>query len=248
MKHFDESHRIKRHFLFSTLLTATAVAIATCLTIAPRAIASSHSDAPPTKLDPQANLTDVYAFITEKNGGQRALVVEVSVRPFSEPGDGVNYDAFSPDALYNIHIANPTTGEEVQRYDFKFSPVDVVGGSYKNTGTILHYGLGTELGPIVTVGDALQKFVQTYDVYSVIDGKRKHLNSTPLLVPPPNVGNNTTPSYPALMGGPFPVRPVALTLILIPPRLSMTFRAVRQSLLARVKTVSIVTSRASSND
>ena len=83
----------------------------------------------------------------------------------------------------------------MQRYDFKFSPVDVVGGSYKNTGTILHYGLGTEVGPIVTVGDARQNFVQSYDVYSVVDGKRKHLNSTPLLVPPPNVGGNTTPSY-----------------------------------------------------
>jgi hypothetical protein len=185
----------KLRFALPALLAGAIVATAAWLVVAPAAVASSHSDAPLIKLDPQANLTDVYAFIAQKATNQKYLVVEVSVRPFSEPGDGVTYDAFSPDALYSIHIANPTTGEEVQRYDFRFSPVDVVGGSYKNTGTILRYGLGTELGPIVTVGDARQNFVQTYDVSVVIDGKRKALNAAPLLVPPPNVGSNTTPSY-----------------------------------------------------
>ena len=65
MKYFDNSHRTNRPFV--TLLAATAIATAACLTLAPPAIASSHSDAPLIKLDPQANLTDVYAFITEKN-------------------------------------------------------------------------------------------------------------------------------------------------------------------------------------
>jgi hypothetical protein len=185
----------RRRLALPALLAGAVLATVACLSLTPAAIASSHSDAPLIKLDPQANLTDVYAFIAQKAANQKYLVVEVSVRPFSEPGDGVTYDAFSPDALYSIHIANPTTGEEVQRYDFRFSPVDVVGGSYKNTGTILRYGLGTELGPIVTVGDARQNFVQTYDVSVVIDGKRKALNAAPLLVPPPNVGSNTTPSY-----------------------------------------------------
>ena len=41
--------------------------------------ASSHSDAPLIKLDPQANLTDVYAFIRQRPNGERALVVEVAV-------------------------------------------------------------------------------------------------------------------------------------------------------------------------
>src|SRR4051812_4245351 len=85
-----------------------------------QARASSHSDAPLIKLDPQANLTDVYAFIRQTPQQQRVLVVEVSVHPFSEPGDGVMYDAFSDDARYSIHITNPNTGAEVQRYDFRF--------------------------------------------------------------------------------------------------------------------------------
>jgi hypothetical protein len=74
------------------------------------------------------------------------------------------YDSFSPDALYSIHLANPVTGAEVERYDFRFTPVDIVKGSYKNPNTILRYGLGTELGPIQTVGDARQNFVQKYCV------------------------------------------------------------------------------------
>ncbi|MEO8044280.1 MAG: DUF4331 domain-containing protein [Spartobacteria bacterium] len=180
---------------YSKLPLTLLAAAATYLAVAPGAIASSHSDAPLIKLDPQANLTDVYAFMTQKGNGPKVLVVEVSVRPFSEPGDGVMYDAFSSDALYTIHLANPVTGEEVERYEFKFSPVDAANGSYKNTNTILRYGLGTEVGPIVTVGDARQNFTQTYTVTKVKPNKSALLTRTPLLVPPPNVGMNTTPAY-----------------------------------------------------
>src|SRR5512133_3909742 len=54
------------------------------------ATASSHSDAPLIKQDPQANLTDLYAFIGTKydDPSVKVLNVLVSVRPFSEPGDG----------------------------------------------------------------------------------------------------------------------------------------------------------------
>ena len=88
--------------------------------------AASHSDAPLIKQDPQANLTDVYAFVGTKYNDPREKVlnVVVHVRPFSEPGDGVIYDRFADDARYSIHIADPTTGAELMRYDFKFSNVN----------------------------------------------------------------------------------------------------------------------------
>ena len=182
--------------------TGAACALTTLLASVPNAQASSHSDAPLIKLDPQANLTDVYAFIrTRPAGNQKVLVVEVSVRPFSEPGDGVMYEAFSPDALYSIHITNPVTGAETQRYDFQFSSVSAGGGGYKNTGTILRYGLGTQVGPIQTVGDARQNFTQSYTVTKVTPRGRNGSTSnklngaSPLLVAPPNVGLNTTPLY-----------------------------------------------------
>ena len=103
--------------------------------------AASHSDAPLIKQDPQANITDVYAFIGTKYNdlSQNVLNVVVQVRPFSEPGDGVIYDRFADDALYSIHIADPNTGETVLRYNYQFSSVT---GGTKNQNTILSYGLG----------------------------------------------------------------------------------------------------------
>ncbi len=159
-------------------------------------MASSHSDAPLIKLDPQANLTDVYAFVGRKSNvdGQnleRVLNVLVSVRPFSEPGDGVIYEKFSDDALYSIHITNPVSGREQLRYDFQFSDVNPVGTRrLKNPDTILSYGLGTEVGGIQGVGDARQNFRQVYSV------SKNGVNiATSVATPPPNTGDRATPAY-----------------------------------------------------
>ncbi len=157
------------------------------------ATASSHSDAPLIKLDPQANLTDVYAFVGTRydDPSEEVLNVIVNVRPFSEPGDGPHYERFSSDARYSIHITDPTSGGELIRYDFLFSPAT---GAYKNDSTILSYGLGTEAGPIVTIGDERQNFTQTYNVRRTTSGIGIPLVDD-ALVAPPNVGANVTPDY-----------------------------------------------------
>ncbi len=190
---------------FKTLFCAAAAFGALAALGGGSAQASSHSDAPLIKLDPQANLTDVYAFRRNRPDGTKVLVVEVSVRPFSEPGDGVTYDSFSDDARYSIHIANPITGAEVQRYDFKFSPVSSQNGSYKNLDTILRYGRGANVngaadaGPIMDVGDAHQNFVQSYTVTKTVSATGQATALSPagmtLLVPPANTGLRTTPAY-----------------------------------------------------
>jgi hypothetical protein len=171
-----------------------AVAAAAAIAISPgEGRAASHSDAPRIKQDPQANLTDVYSFIGSKydDPSVKVLNVIVHVRPFSEPGDGVIYDRFADDALYSIHIANPSTGETLIRYDFEFSAVN---GNTKNPDTILSYGRGTEIGPIVDVADARQNFTQTYSVTKVVRHRQSVIGKG-LLTPPPNVGGRTTPSY-----------------------------------------------------
>src|SRR5262245_30167119 len=119
MNKLQQHFAVRRRFALPVLLAGAVFVTVAFFSLTPAAIASSHSDAPLIKLDPQANLTDVYSFITQKEDGQKYLVAEVSVRPFSEPGDGVMYDSFSPDALYSIHLANPVTGAEVERYDFR---------------------------------------------------------------------------------------------------------------------------------
>ena len=205
-----------RKTLPSFLAVGALAALLPGVTATP-ARASSHSDAPLIKLDPQANLTDVYAFIRIRPNNQRVLVVEVSVRPFSEPGDGVSYDAFSDDARYSIHITNPNTGAEVRRFDFQFSPVGV-NGNYKNLNTILRYGRGLNLangnpdaGPIMIVGDNHQNFVQTYRLTDSATGNTLSVGRTsfdnfasdqPLRVPPYNIGARTTPLYNDTSGTP----------------------------------------------
>lgn len=159
--------------------------------------AASHSDAPLIKQDPQANITDVYAFVGSRydDPNQQVLNVVVQVRPFSEPGDGVIYDRFADDALYSIHIANPVTGETTIRYDFQFSDVNpLITPGLKNPGTLLSYGLGTEVGPVITPGDARQNYTQTYTVTRTQGGTSAVIGSS-LVTPPPNVGLRTTPLY-----------------------------------------------------
>lgn len=175
---------------------AASMAVAFTCAAAP-GWAASHSDAPLIKLDPQANLTDVYTFVGRKvtDPSVKVLNVIVQVHPFCEPGDGVTYDRFDPGARYSIHITNPTTGATVRRYDFRFSSVTTT-GNYKNLETILSYGRGTQVGPIQHVGDARQNFVQNYQLALVEGGQPTVLNQAlTLRVPPPNVGLRTTPYY-----------------------------------------------------
>jgi hypothetical protein len=135
----------------------------------------------------------VYAFVGTKydNPSIKVLNVSMSFRPFSEPGDGAQYERFADDARYSIHITDPVTGVTRLRYDFQFSPVNA---GYKNRNTILSYGLGTEVGPILAVGDARQNFTQTYRVFRAKGDKSARVGNG-LLVPPPNVGKNVTPAY-----------------------------------------------------
>ena len=154
---------------------------------------AGHSDAPLSKLDPQTNITDVFAFIGTKfnDPSQNMLNVLVQVHPYSDPGDGGIYDRFSDDALYSIHIANPVTGETVIRYNFQFSDVNPESApGLKNPNTIYSYGIGTEFGAISNVGDTRQNYTQFYEV-SKVGGKK----FTGFLAAPPNVGGRTTPAY-----------------------------------------------------
>jgi len=174
-----------------TLTVAVAALLIGALTF--QSHSASHSDAPLIKQDPQANITDVYAFVGTKYDDPSidVLNVIVSTRPFSDPGDGLIYDRFADDVLYSIHIAEPDSGETVVRYDFTFSDVNPINSpGLKNPNTVLSYGLGAAVGPIQSIGDATQNYTQTYRV-------TKNGSSIGSDVPSgiPNVGNRTTPLY-----------------------------------------------------
>lgn len=164
------------------------------LTILPGGVlASSHMDAPLITLDPAANTTDVYAFVSQR-GSEKYLVVALGVYPFEEPGIGPNKYNFDDNVLYEIHVAVGTShisaGKVDLTYQFQFQT------HYKNTKTILQ----SYLGVIEDVDDANQNLTQTYTVNKVDHrlGKKDMKAKATLLgsgIVPPNNQGIATPKY-----------------------------------------------------
>jgi hypothetical protein len=154
--------------------------------------------APSLQPDPQAQISDVYAFVGTKfnDSTVNVLNIIVNIRPFSNPSDGLNFDRFSDDVRYNLQIANPNTGALIRSYHFRFSPVSSAAGTYKNLGTIFSYGRGSALGAIQHTNDPSQNFTQEYSVKKFVASTNVTTQiAGGLLVPPPNVGLRTTPHY-----------------------------------------------------
>ena len=67
--------------------------------------ATSHMDAPLITLDPAANTTDVYAFVSQNVFGQKFLTTALAVFPFEQPGIGPNTFRFDDRVAYDIHVS-----------------------------------------------------------------------------------------------------------------------------------------------
>jgi len=143
--------------------------------------ASSHMDAPLITLDHAANTTDVYAFIVQRNG-VKYLDVALGVYPHEEPGVGPNKYGFDANVLYQLFLADPTTGADRVAYQFQFSD------NYKSQATILQ----SYLGVVAANGDAAQNFTQTYTVTKVAGGTSTVLGTGTV---PPNNQGVATPKY-----------------------------------------------------
>jgi Domain of unknown function (DUF4331) len=168
------------------------------LALAPgSATASSHMDAPLITLDPAANTTDVYAFVSQLNG-RKYLTAALAVYPFEEPSIGPNKYNFDDNVLYEIHISTRddlSEGEATISYQFRFKT------AFKNENTIAQ----SFLGPIQHVDDANQNLTQRYSVTKVVhtgegEGREEDERSRievlgeNLTVPPNNQGL-VTPHY-----------------------------------------------------
>lgn len=148
--------------------------------------ASSHMDAPLITLDPAANTTDVYAFVTEDQG-EKYLVVALGVYPFEEPGIGPNKYNFDDNVRYEIHVAlgdDVADGRRTLSYRFHFDT------TFKNDNTILQ----SYLDVIQDVDDANQNLTQRYTV-SKIDHRTDTRTVLGSGVVPPNNQGNATPFY-----------------------------------------------------
>jgi hypothetical protein len=143
-------------------------------------------DAPLITLDSAANTTDVYAFVTSKDGS-KSLVTALGVYPHEEPGIGPNKYNFDDNVLYEIHVATGNdlaAGRATFSYQFEFDT------RFKNRNTILQ----SYLGVVQNVDDAAQNLTQTYTVTKVENrtGRRTVLGIGTV---PPNNQGNATPFY-----------------------------------------------------
>ncbi len=175
------------------------LAALTVLMVAPVFVfASSHMDAPLITLDPAANTTDVYAFVSG-SGAHKYLTTALAVYPFEEPGVGPNKYNFDPNVLYAIHVslgADVAAGRPTYSYEFRFAT------TYKTKATIL----SSYIGVIQNIGDAGQNLLQTYTLTRV---DHRHNDQRVALgvgrVPPNNQGI-ATPYYNMNNDGDLPAR------------------------------------------
>jgi hypothetical protein len=177
--------------------------------------AASHREAPLIALDPAADNTDVYAFVSydaanlARAPADRRVTFILNVNPGQDPSDGPNYFNFSDDVLYAVNIDNNQDGKADDIvYEFRFKTENrPVGGPGGLTSPLPYLG-----NPHIPNALPLQGITaldgpgsegltrrQTYTVTEVRHGIRTQLFSGHTLVAvPSNVGPATMPNYPAL--------------------------------------------------
>jgi len=96
--------------------------------------ASSHREAPLLAMDPMADNTDVYAFVSPDASDTVTLIANFI--PFQKPDGGPNFYSFDPNVVYEIHIDNNGDAIEDITYQWRFTT------EVRNTATFL-YNTGT---------------------------------------------------------------------------------------------------------
>jgi hypothetical protein len=157
--------------------------------LAPRfAAASSHREAPLISADPQADNTDVYAFVSPDRPDTVTLIANYI--PFEEPSGGPYFYNFGDDVLYEIKISNDQDVNRDISYQFTFRT------EIRNPNTFLY-----NTGPISSLDDSDWSYRQFYTVRRLTykNGKPELVTlGRDLPVPPANIGPRSTPNYEAL--------------------------------------------------
>jgi len=151
--------------------------------------ASSHREAPLIASDPDADNTDVYAFISPDRPDTVTLIANYI--PLEHPEGGPNFHDFGDNVLYEIHIDNVGDARSHITYQFEFKT------QVRNPATFLY-----NTGPINSLDDPDWNIYQTYRLTEVVQRDEYAPVSTVLAsnlrTPPVNIGPKSTPNYAAL--------------------------------------------------
>jgi uncharacterized protein DUF4331 len=147
--------------------------------------ASSHREAPLISNDPQADNTDVYAFVSPDRPDTVTIIANYI--PLEEPAGGPNFATFGEDVLYALHVDNNGDGEDDVSFEFRFRT------QVRNGNTFLY-----NTGPITSLDDPDWNVRQTYSVTRMTRGAGPTLLGENIPTPPVNIGPRSTPAYDAL--------------------------------------------------
>src|SRR5262245_61087236 len=164
---------------------------------------ASHREAPLMTLDPAADITDVYAFVSYDDAnvarpvGERRVTLIMNVVPGQEPGSGPNYFAFDDNVLYVLHVDNNHDGQADDiNYEVQFSTETT------NPDQFLATLGGGPLPTIDTLDAAGLSRKQRFTVTEVRNCRKNgKCDRTPLfggqpkLTVPSNIGPRTMPKY-----------------------------------------------------
>jgi hypothetical protein len=162
--------------------TAVAVGLGAVLAAASLtpANAASHREAPLISMDPAADNTDTYAFVSPDDDNKVTLIANFI--PFQDPFAGPNFFRFGDDVLYSIHVDNDGDAVPNITYEYRFTTVNEEPGIPVYTSD-----------RITDIDDPFNQ-KQTYSLSRVEDGVRTEL-AADLPVPPANAGFRTLPDY-----------------------------------------------------
>jgi len=168
--------------------------------------AASHREAPLMALDPAADITDVYAFVSYdaanlgRAAGDRKATLIMNVVPGQEPGSGPNYFSFDDNVRYQIIVDNDRSGGGLDDlvYEVRFeTEVTAPQQFIRPVGTVTALE-GAGAAPLASI----QRYAVTeLRNCRVTAGFLKNCTRTELfggdLLPtvPSNIGPRTTPNY-----------------------------------------------------
>jgi hypothetical protein len=145
---------------------------------------SSHREAPEISMDPVADSTDLYAFVSPDQPSTVTLIANYI--PLEAPAGGPNFYQFGDDVRYEIHIDNDGDGQADVTYRFQFQT------RLRDPETFLY-----NTAPITALNSKSWNLRQFYSVRKLMDGGGTELGKN-LASPPCNIGPLSTPNYDTL--------------------------------------------------